>query len=535
MGRRKRDDSFDELQRRKKYKLQDREERMQELNNPAKASYEKKKGRRKKRRREYQGARRLGRFLVLLQGLLSLLFLALITSLDMLPIKYIAVLVAVLLVLWLIVKRTQRRAKKRGIFGKVISIILILILGVGSYYIGVINGAFDRLIGGNQKIDTMVVAVLADDAAETITDAKDYTFGLQHKLGAEDVDAAVSEINKELGQEIITSEFDDVQAQAEALFNKEVGAIIYNEGYTEMLEDEIDDYKKDIKIIYSYDIKKELESHELVDVDVTNSTFSVYLSGVDVYGEISKTSRSDVNIIATVNPDTHQILLTTTPRDMYMIFPGVSDGQRDKLTHAGIYGVDASIAALENFYGIEIPFYARVNFTSVIEIVDRLGGIDVYSEYSFKTKDGYYVEEGMNHFNGEEALSFSRERKNVPGGDNQRGKNQQAVIIAMIKKMISPQMLISATGIINSMSNNVETNMSQDQMQDLIKSQLKEGGSWNIYSVAAEGTNASNYTYSMPNRKTYVMEPNEESIQEIMSLMDRVENGEKLEGSEVAE
>ena len=270
-------------------------------------------------------------------------------------------------------------------------------------------------------------------------------------------------------------------------------------------------------------------------MDVLNSTFNVYLSGIDVYGDISKTSRSDVNIIATVNPQTHQILLTTTPRDMYMTFPEVTDGQKDKLTHAGIYGVDTSIAALENFYAIEIPFYARVNFTSIIEIVDKLGGIEVYSEYEFTTIDGVKVKKGMNTFDGEEALSFSRERKNVPDGDNQRGKNQQAVIVAMIKKMLSPQMLISATGIINSVSENMETNMSELQIQEFIKKQLNEGGAWNIYSVAAEGTPAYAYTYSMPNREVYVTEPSWDSIENIQNLMNRVKNGEILENSEVAE
>ena len=200
--------------------------------------------------------------------------------------------------------------------------------------------------------------------------------------------------------------------------------------------------------------------------------FSVYISGIDVYGEIEQTSRSDVNIIATVNPKTHQILLVTTPRDYYVPIPGISRGQEDKLTHAGNYGVDVSMATLEELYQVKIPFFARINFTSLIDIVDHLGGVDVYSEYEFRTSRNSEhvmdVQKGLNHFNGEEALAFSRERENVPGGDNQRGKNQQAVITAMIKKMISPQMLMKANSIIDDVSGNVETNMSQEQMQSCL-------------------------------------------------------------------
>ena len=269
---------------------------------------------------------------------------------------------------------------------------------------------------------------------------------------------------------------------------------------------------------------------------ITEDTFNVYLSGIDVYGAISTNSRSDVNIIATVNPKTRQILLTTTPRDFFVTIPGVSGGQKDKLTHAGIYGVDASIATLENLYDTEIPFYARVNFTSIMEIVNVLGGVDVYSEYSFTTSDNVvYIQKGMNHLNGKQALSFARERYNVPGGDEQRGRNQQAVIVAMIRKMISPQILIKANGIIDSVSGNVETNMSQKQIQQLIKMQLNEGGSWNIYSTSVTGSGGSDYTYSIPGTAVYVMYPDATSVGNAQNLMKRVEDGEKIDGSEVAE
>ncbi len=518
-----------------------------QFDNPAKSSpkkIDKRKRRALKRqqRRNKEQKKRPGIFgnlLLIIQAIVSVLFVGTVFVLDMFPMKYLIAIIGIILFLFIVVAAMQKRKNGRSGGGSFLSLILILILSMGSYYIAKVNGAVGSLTGGSYKIDSMVVAVLADDPAETINDAKEYSFGVQYQLRGTDIENTVAEINKNLEYEIETVEFQSIQEQAGALLDGSVQAIVYNEAYNGMLEEVYEDFESEIKIIYKYEIKTVLQNmtgtnaHEF---SITEDCFNVYISGIDVYGPISTNSRSDVNIIATVNPKTHQILLTTTPRDYYVAIPGVSGGQKDKLTHAGIYGVDASIATLESLYETEIQFYARVNFTSVVEIVDQLGGVDVYSEYAFTTRNGaFVVKEGMNHFNGEEALGFARERYSLPGGDNQRGKNQQAVIVAMIKKMISPQMLLKASGIIDSVSDNVETNMSEDQIQDLVKMQLDEGGSWSIYSVAATGTGDSNYTYSMPGRTLYVMNPDMDSVQKIIDLMDRVQNGETIEGSEVAQ
>lgn len=451
--------------------------------------------------------------------------------------KFIIGAAVVLTILFLIVFSTQRRGKGRAIGGKIFSLLLIVLITVAGYAIGKINGAFGQITDGNYKVDNMVVAVLKEDSAKKISDAKDYTFGVQYKLGGQDVKKAVEEINKELKTSIKLTEYDSIQEQAEALHDGKVQAIIYNEGYTGNLEEAFEGYTRKVRIIYRHKIKKELEG-TVAKVDTKNEPFSVYISGIDVYGGIETNSRSDVNIIATVNPKTHQILLVTTPRDYFIEIPGVTGGQKDKLTHAGIYGVDKSMKALEQLYHTEIPIYARVNFTSLIDIVNQLGGVDVYSEYEFRTgiEAGKVmnVSQGMNHFNGEQALAFARERHNLPGGDNQRGKNQQAIITGIIKKMISPQMLVKAGGLIDSVSGNVETNMSRKQLQDMIKKQLGDGGEWKIYSVAAEGEGGRDYCYSSPNHLLYVTYPDDTSVANIQNLINRVKNGEVLEGSEVA-
>lgn len=259
--------------------------------------------------------------------------------------------------------------------------------------------------------------------------------------------------------------------------------------------------------------------------NVTDQSFNIYISGIDVYGEITTESRSDVNLVATVNPKTHKILITTTPRDYYVTIPGVSGDYRDKLTHAGIYGIDTSIATLENLYTTEIPFYGRVNFSSVIDIVDAMGGIDVESEVAFTTSKaaGTVVEikEGMNHLNGKEALAFVRERKAFPDGDHQRGRNQQALLTALIKKAISPMILIQASEMIDSVVGNAETNMSEEQMKALIKMQLDDLKGWDIESVAATGDDSGKqYCYSYSGGPLYVCVPDAANVAEISQKME---------------
>lgn len=384
----------------------------------------------------------------------------------------------------------------------------------------------------------MVVAVLAQDPAENIKDASGYDFGVQYAMKGDDVKSTVDIINKEVGSSISTVEYSSLNEQAQALHDGAVEAIIYNDAYTAILEEAFTGYSDSVKIIYTHEITSKLEN-TAADVKVDDDCFTVYISGIDVFGAIETNSRSDVNIIAVVNPTTHQILLVTTPRDYYVEIPGISGGQLDKLTHAGIYGVDASMATLAKLYDTDIDFYARVNFTSLVQMVDALGGVDVVSEQEFNTSYDsgleMYVAQGVNHFNGQQALAFSRERQNVDGGDFQRGRNQQAVITAMIKKAISPAILTGANGILSSISGNVDTNMSQEQIQELIKSQLNQPSAWNIKSMSATGTGDDQECYSSPGSILYVTQPDQNSINEIKQAIDAVEAGETLPDSEVAQ
>ena len=489
--------------------------------------------RRKKNERQSR-SNRFGMFCLLLQTILSLAFMGVVVLLNMLPIRYLVLIALVLFFLWTITLNTQVSRKTRRAVGKGFSVIVMIFLLTGTYYLAKTNDMISQIANGAFKVDKMVVAVLADDPAEALEDAADYNFGVQFAMGADNMQAAVLDIEEELGVDTIEmTECDSIQDQTEKLHDGEVDATIYNEAYTENLEEAFENYSDSVKIIYSHNIRVELDFGS--STNITKEPFTVYISGIDVYGEIEQSSRSDVNIIAVVNPTTYQILLVTTPRDYYVEIPGVSDGMQDKLTHAGIYGVDASMATLGQLYETDINYYVRINFTSMIDIVDALGGVDVYSEYEFTTSENsgvvMDVSQGYNHFDGEEALAFSRERKNLEDGDNQRGKNQQAVITAMLKKVLSPTMLLQANSIMKEVSEGVETNISQSQINSLIKYQLSKNADWSIQSVAATGTASREYCYSATD-PLYVTIPDYDNVNEIIDLVNVVEEGGTLTDSE---
>lgn len=497
------------------------------------------KGRSRKRHSDNRISKRVGLVLCAIQFVATFVFLIALMFLNMLPMKYLGIIAAALVLLWALPLVSQLVSKKKAIAGKILSVLMSIILAFGSFYVFKTNGTVQEISGGGKKVDKMVVAVLADDPAENISDAANYEFGVQYALKGDDVRSAVASISEETGTDISTEEFNGLNELAEALHDETVRAIIYNDAYTGILEESFENYSQNVKIIYEMEITTHIENNRAAQVEVANDSFTVYISGIDVYGAIETNSRSDVNIMAVVNPSSHQILLVTTPRDYYVEIPDVSGGAKDKLTHAGIYGVDASMATLESIYDTEIDFYARVNFTSMIQIVDALGGVDVNSEVAFTTSEDpgpvVNIVQGINHLNGTQALAFSRERYNLADGDYQRGKNQQAVITAMIKKAISPAILAGANEILSSISGNVDTNMTQEQIQDLIKAQLADMSAWSIKSMAAEGTGDSQACYSSGDTLLSVVQPNWDSVETIKQAIGAVENGEILPDSELAQ
>ena len=374
--------------------------------------------------------------------------------------------------------------------------------------------------GANYKTDNMIVVVKKDNPASNLMDASMYRFGTQTAVDQENTQIMVDNINTSLGREVKIEQYGTVQELANALLEGRVDAAIYNQALDGLITDTIEDYSDQVRVLYQYGIETEIEQ-ENVDVE---EPFNVYISGIDVSGPVATNSRSDVNIIMTVNPNTKKILLTTTPRDYYVQIPDISGEQRDKLTHAGIYGVDASMKTLEQLYGIDISYYARVNFSSLVKIVDTLGGVDVDSDFEFDAQ-GYHFQKGMNHLDGDQALAFSRERYSFEDGDNQRGKDQQKVLTAILNKAMSPAILANASALIADVSDSVQTNMTQEEMAKFIKMQLNDGASWTIESQAASGNGDTQACYSSGDQPLYVMWPDEAVVQSISAKMNEILNG----------
>lgn len=532
------EDEYERKERRRKKASPGRQEMADAKRRSSKQDERNGRKRRRRGRRKNGISKGIGIALAILQFILSVVFAVNVVFFNMLTTTYLLILAGVLLILLGITLLTQIGARGKGIGGKIFCIFLCVVLAAGSFYIGKVNNAVQKITGRNTKTNSMVVAVLKDDPAQKITDAADYNFGVQYTSGADQTRSTVKQIEKDLDKSVEITEANNMIDLANKLYTREVDAIIYNSSFASIVTEQIDTFEQDIRIIYTHNIVITIENNNASDASV-NEPFTVYLSGIDVEGDITTPSRSDVNILAVVNPKSHQVLLITTPRDYYVPIPGYSRGEPDKLTHAGTQGVEASMATLAQLYDTEIEMYGRVNFTSMIRIVDALGGLDVESDQEFDTGweagKQFHVNKGMNTFDGKETLAFCRERHALPDGDNDRGRHQQMVLTAMIKKMMSPAMLRAATDIIDSVSDGVDTNVTSEQIQTLIKNQLRTGASWNILSVAAVGDGDRLPCYSTGDTLPYVTVPDDQSVAEIKDMIQRVIDGEVLEDSVVAD
>lgn len=309
------------------------------------------------------------------------------------------------------------------------------------------------------------------------------------------------------------------------LLDEELDVIFISSSQHAILSEEIKNFEQDTKIIYTatHEIEKIIGTagNSNSKYTVENGIFNVMISGIDTSGSIRNVGRSDANIIATINTKTHEVLLTSIPRDYYVTLH--SKKAKDKLTHSGIYGINETVTTVEDLLDIDINYYVRVNFSTVVELVDTLGGIEVYSDYDF-TRGNYHFNKGYNYIYGDAALVFSRERQSFAAGDNQRVKNQQHVIEAIMKKVLnSSTILTKYTSILNALEDNFQTNIAQSEISSLVKDQLNNMSSWTIKTNALTGTGASRTTYSLGSSYAYVMIPDLDSVdnakQEIEDVM----------------
>ena len=327
------------------------------------------------------------------------------------------------------------------------------------------------------------------------------------------INELLSHIKSEKGVDLATEKVDSYQAAYENLVNGSSQAMVFNSAYSSLLEMSYENYQSNLKTIYSYkiktSIKDEAKAHD-------SNVFNIYISGIDTYGSISTVSRSDVNLILTVNMNTHKILMTETPRDAYVKIPDGGADQYDKLTHAGIYGVETSEKTLENLYGITIDYYARLNFDSFLKLIDALGGITVYNDQAFTAlmnKKEYPVG-NIELTSGEDALAFVRERYSLEHGDYDRGNNQMKVIQAILNKMTSLKSVSNYSTIISNVQDSIQTDMKLDTMMKLVNGQLDSGEKFTVTSQEVTGTGSTGEltSYAMPSSSLYMIKLDDTSV-----------------------
>lgn len=456
----------------------------------------------------------------------------------------VLVMVALLVIngLHIFVQLPLRRNKVGKLICGVLAVVLSGVMIYGTVAAGAVQDALSKISGIMIEKQVTAVIVMKEDDATELGDTKGYRFGVLSNRDQANTQQILSAMKEGMG-EIKTAEYETPAAMADALYDDEVQAIILNEGYIPLLteQENYKDFSDRTRILYEY-----VTEHEITPVKpsgtITKNPFMVYCSGSDERdSDINAKSRSDVNILAVVNPKSRQILLINTPRDYYL--PLAFNGEMDKLTHAGLYGVQETMAVLDNLYGTETAYYGRINFWGLIDIVDALGGIDVYSDIAFTTNTmdipnsyggyesrSFSFDEGWNHLDGAEALGFSRERYSFSDGDNQRGKNQMKVIQAIIEKAASPSVLANYQDLLKAVSDNFITNMTYDEISSLVKMMQKDGFSWNIQSMSAREGYGDNMQpcYSSYGQMLYVMPPDYDYINTIRGVITQVMNGEEI-------
>ena len=440
----------------------------------------------------------------------------------MLAFRYLNILVTILIAGMAVLCFFLIHLKKVKTLTMILLLLGILINGTSLFVVGQFIGLTSHLnTTSNYSNYSMSIAVLADSPIDNISQVT----SVMGPTGTDkdNIQQLMNDLKASQNKELSVEESSSYLAAYKNLLAGDTKVIILNSVFENIIESEYPDYASKIKKIYTKDLTKTVETPK----NVKGDSFNVYISGIDTYGPISSVSRSDVNIIMTVNRETKKILLTTTPRDSYVPIADGGNNQKDKLTHAGIYGVDASIHTLENLYGIDLNYYARLNFTSFLKLIDLLGGVDVYNDQDFTAlanKKHYSM--GNVHLDSQEALAFVRERYSLADGDRDRGRNQQKVIVAIIQKLTSTEALKNYDSIIKGLQDSIQTNMPLETMMNLVNAQLESGGTYKINSQDLKGTGRMDLpSYAMPDSNLYMMEISDSSLESVKVAINDVMEG----------
>ena len=495
-------------------------------------------------------------FAMILWGLQAIaIFMALVLAVrvrSFLPDMVLPIIIGVLLfdaaltfllLIWLERRKPGEEPKKvirRRTFGTVLATIVLILCMIAVAMMDPILNMINTIAGEYTEFGIVNVYVLNENPAQSLQEAADYNFGYSTQFDEEGVLEMIDEVNETLAVTIQTTLYDTELELVDALYDGSIDAIIMDEEYTGVLEllDDYSDYGDRTRILKSIRVYTKPQvitpdqgtaesAEDTRYLDITKDPFVVYLSGSDTRQERLSRSRSDVNILAVVNPTTHQVLLVNTPRDYYVKI-SIAEEYRDKLTHCGIYGTQCSMDTLSLLYDVPVDYSVQINFTGFEKLVDAMGGVTVYSDATFHS-GGYSFKEGENKLSGKQALQFARDRYSFEDGDRARGRHQMALVKGILNKAISsPELITNFTEILDSIEGMVACRFSTEEIGSLVKMQLEYGGSWEILTYSVSGTDSKDVTYSAPGTPLYVMVPDDTMVDKASYLMNRILDGDVI-------
>ena len=425
-------------------------------------------------------------------------------------------------------KGKRGKLSKTAIVTKIVSILVSILLLLGTKYVARGDDFINDITNKTEETHIVSVRVLKSSGITKLSQIQNKPCAVSYQHDTSNVTKAISEFEKQKGSDFNLVKKDDYKGVLDALYNKTAKAIIIGNEYLGLVEDQYTQFRSDTVEIANFKIKKKMDQ-VTKPTKVTKEPFTVYLTGIDTYGDIDEVARSDVNLLLTVNPTTKQMLIVSIPRDMQVTL--ASYNAMDKLTHSGIYGVDETIKTIEKFLSVDVNYWARTNFSGMKDIIDQLDGVTIYSPYKdFRTLHGdYLITKGEHKMFGDQALSFVRERYRLPDGDYDRGRNQQRLLKAMMSKAMSPKIITNFSNILSAIEGTFETNMSNKEIRSLLNMQMDDMAGWDI--VNAQVSGSPSYTleaYSSKGHRTYVTIPNKKSVQKTEELIKKILANDKL-------
>lgn len=452
--------------------------------------------------------------------IITTIFIVILKKIDVIPDKYFMLLVAASYIVTIITDIFLFISSDNIVFklfkglAYIVTILMIVGYSCGIYYLNKTTHFMNNLNTIKKEITSYYIIVMKESKYDEISDL--YGKNLTYYEGTS------QEVLSKIRLELNYSTVKNIDSLKDRLYTAKTDSILVSDLIKEDLEEKYTDFSERTRVLKTIDITKDVEDITK-KVSIKNTSFNVLISGMDSYGTINKTTRNDVNMIATVNPNTNKVLLTSIPRDYYVQLHGKT-GYKDKLTHAGIYGINTVVQTIEDLFGIDINYYVRVNFTTVESLVNTIGPIEIYSDKAMSLDGCKYVV-GTNTVNGKCALRFARERHSYVEGDNHRIKNQQEVIKGIFNKLSKSAMVVTDyTSILDSLDGKFATNMDMKDITAFIKYELEDITKYEILDTQVTGTGSMQLTYSYPHQKLYVMFPNEQSVESTKEYINKISN-----------